>query len=203
MPLELFLTFAAASLLLALMPGPNVAVIVANAVAYGPRYGLLTVAGTSSATIVQLAIVTLGLSTALNVMAEWFEVVRWLGVAYLAYLGIEAWRTPPPNLNAVAQPKSRVAIYARGMLVSSTNPKTLLFFGAFLPQFVDPKSDPTTQLAALSITYFAIAAAVDCGWALLAGRARPAIIRLGHWTNRITGGVLLTAAATLALTRRP
>ncbi len=203
MPLELLLAFAAASALLALMPGPNVAAIVANAVTYGPRYGLLTVAGTSSAMIPQLAIVTLGLSAVLNVMAEWFEVIRWIGVVYLVYLGIEAWRAPPPDLNATAQPKSPAAIYGRGVLVSLTNPKTLLFFSAFLPQFVDPKGDATTQLATLSLIFFAVAVAVDCSWALLAGKARPAIARFGRWTNRVTGGVLLTAAATLALARRP
>ncbi|MDZ4868914.1 MAG: LysE family translocator [Alphaproteobacteria bacterium] len=203
MPLELLLAFAAASVLLALMPGPNVAVIVANSVAYGPRYGLLTVAGTSSAMVPQLAIVTLGLSAALSIMAEWFEVVRWVGVVYLVYLGVEAWRAPPPNLNAIAQPKSPAAIYARGVLVSLTNPKTLLFFGAFLPQFVDPQRDATTQLATLSLIFFAIAVTVDCSWALLAGKVRPAIARFGRWTNRVTGGVLLTAAATLALARRP
>ncbi|MBL8779978.1 MAG: LysE family translocator [Alphaproteobacteria bacterium] len=203
MALELLLAFAAASALLALMPGPNVAVIVANSVAYGPRYGLLAVAGTSSAMIPQLAIVTLGLSAALSIMAEWFEVVRWVGVIYLVYLGIEAWRAPPPNLNATAQPKSPIAIYARGALVSLTNPKTLLFFGAFLPQFVDPKGDATTQLATLSVIFFTIAVTIDCSWALLAGKVRPTLARFGRWTNRVTGGVLLTAAATLALARRP
>ena len=203
MALELLLAFAAASALLALMPGPNVAVIVANSVAYGPRYGLLAVAGTSSAMIPQLAIVTLGLSAALSIMAEWFEVVRWVGVIYLVYLGIEAWRAPPPNLNATAQPKSPIAIYARGALVSLTNPKTLLFFGAFLPQFVDPKGDATTQLATLSVIFFTIAVTIDCSWALLAGKVRPTLARFGRWTHRVTGGVLLTAAATLALARRP
>lgn len=203
MALELLLAFAAASLLLALMPGPNVAVIVANSVAYGPRYGLLTVAGTSSAMIPQLAIVTLGLSAALSIMAEWFEVVRWVGVVYLVYLGIEAWRAPPPNLNATAQPKSPIAIYARGVLVSLTNPKTLLFFGAFLPQFVDPKGDATAQLATLSVIFFTIAVTIDCSWALLAGKVRSTLARFGRWTNRVTGGVLIGAAAALALARKP
>ncbi len=92
MSVELFLAFVAASVALALMPGPNVAVIVSNAVTYGPRYGLLTVAGTSSAMIPQLAVTTLGLSAVLSFMAEWFEVLRWIGVAYLVYLGVQAWR---------------------------------------------------------------------------------------------------------------
>jgi threonine/homoserine/homoserine lactone efflux protein len=204
MSLELYLAFVAASVALALMPGPNVAVIVANAVTYGPRYGLLTVAGTSSAMIPQLAVTTLGLSAVLSFMAEWFEVLRWIGVAYLVYLGIQAWRAPVADFaGAPPQPKSVHTIYWRGVLVSLTNPKTLLFFGAFLPQFVDPKADAVSQLALLSLTFFIIALAIDAGWALLAGRARGLFARLGKWTNRITGGVLLGAGLGLALARKP
>ena len=204
MSLELYLAFVAASAALALMPGPNVAVIVANAVTYGPRYGLLTVAGTSSAMIPQLTIATLGLSAVLNFMAEWFEVLRWIGVAYLVFLGVQAWRAPVVDLAATPpQPKSRQAIYWRGVLVSLTNPKTLLFFGAFLPQFVNPKADTVSQLALLSATFFIVAVTVDSTWALLAGRARGVFARLGRWTNRITGGVLVTAGIGLAFARKP
>jgi homoserine/homoserine lactone efflux protein len=145
---DLYLAFVAASLALALMPGPNVAVIVSNSVAYGSRYGLLTVAGTTSAMVPQLLVVTLGLAGVLTFMSHWFEVLRWIGVAYLIYLGVEALRAPPANLGATkAEPKSIRAIYFKGALVSLTNPKTLLFFGAFLPQFVDAKGDAFAQLA--------------------------------------------------------
>ena len=204
MPLELYFAFVAASVALALMPGPNVAVIVTNAVTYGPRYGLLAVAGTSSAMIPQLMVVTLGLSAVLSLLAEWFEVLRWLGVAYLVSLGIDAWRAPVPDLGATpAPPKSRQAIYWRGVLVSLTNPKTLLFFGAFLPQFVDPKGEAVSQLALLSLTFFVIAVAVDSCWALLAGRARGLFARFGRWTNRVTGVVFIGAGLGLAVARKP
>jgi homoserine/homoserine lactone efflux protein len=204
MSMNLYLAFVAASLALALMPGPNVAVIISNSVAYGPRYGLLTVTGTSSAMIPQLLVVTLGLAGVLEFMSHWFEVLRWIGVAYLLYLGIEALRAPAANLAAMsALPKSPRAIYTKGLLVSLTNPKTLLFFGAFLPQFVDPKSDAVSQLALLSLTFIILCSMVDMTWALAAGRARPLLIRAGRWTNRITGGVLITAAAALALARKP
>lgn len=203
MSLELYLAFVAASVALALMPGPNVALIVANSVAYGPRYGFITVAGTSSAMVPQLTVVTLGLSAVLGFMAEWFEVLRWLGVAYLLYLGVQAWLTPPLDLNTNPQPKSARAIYLRGVLVSLTNPKTLLFFGAFLPQFVDPKSDATTQLALLSVTFLIIATSIDICWALLASKARTTLAKFGTWTNRITGGVLISAGLGLALARKP
>lgn len=204
MTIELYLAFVAASVALALMPGPNVAVIVSNAVTYGPRYGLLTVAGTSSAMIPQLAVTTLGLSAVVSFMAEWFEVLRWIGVAYLVYLGVQAWRAPVADLASTPpQPKSPQAIYWRGVLVSLTNPKTLLFFGAFLPQFVDPKTNAMSQLAFLSLTFFIIGAAIDASWALLASRARGLFARLGRWTNRITGTVLLSAGIGLAFARKP
>ena len=204
MSLNLYLAFMAASLALALMPGPNVAVIVSNSVAYGARYGLLTVAGTTSAMVPQLLVVTLGLAGVLAFMSHWFEVLRWIGVAYLIYLGGEAWRAAPADLAAAkAAPKSARAIYAKGVLVSLTNPKTLLFFGAFLPQFVDAKGDALSQLALLSVTFLVICAAVDTMWALVAGRARGLLVRAGRWTNRVTGGVLITAAAALALARKP
>src|SRR5580704_16617513 len=132
--LELYLTFVAATSILILIPGPNVALIVANSVAYGTRFGLLTVAGTSSAMVSQLALTALGMTTVLGVLADWFEWIRWVGVAYLAYLGVQQWRAKPTDLSKIKpQPKSVRAIYSRGLLVSLTNPKTLLFYGAFLP----------------------------------------------------------------------
>jgi homoserine/homoserine lactone efflux protein len=203
MSVSLYLAFVAASLALALLPGPNVAVIVSNSIAYGLRYGLLTVAGTTSAMVPQLLVVTLGLAGILEFMSHWFEVLRWVGVAYLLYLGIEALRAPAANLTATPEPKSARAIYTKGLLVSLTNPKTLLFFGAFLPQFVDPKSDAIAQLALLSLTFLVLCTLVDATWALAAGRARPLLLRAGRRTNRVTGGVLITAAAALALTRKP
>ncbi|MBI1213910.1 MAG: LysE family translocator [Alphaproteobacteria bacterium] len=204
MSMNLYLAFVAASLALALMPGPNVALIVSNSVAYGPRSGLLTVAGTSSAMIPQLTIVTLGLAGVLEFMSHWFEVLRWIGVAYLIYLGIEALRAPVADLGAAKpEPKSPCAIYAKGLFVSLTNPKTLLFFGAFLPQFVDPKGNAVAQLALLSATFLTVCTMVDAAWAMAAGRARPLLARAGRWTNRVTGGVLITAAAALALSRKP
>jgi threonine/homoserine/homoserine lactone efflux protein len=204
MSMDLYLAFLAASLALALMPGPNVALIVSNSLAYGARYGLLTVAGTTSAMVSQLLVVTLGLAGIVAFMSYWFEALRWLGVAYLVYLGIEALRRPPVDLAAAKPgPRSARTIYWKGVFVSLTNPKTLLFFGAFLPQFVDAKGDALTQLALLSLTFLVVCTAVDSAWALAGGYARPLLARAGRWTNRVSGGVLLTAAAALAVARKP
>src|ERR1700722_8629688 len=134
---ELYFAFILATTVLILIPGPNVALIVANSIAYGYRYGLLTVAGTSSAMVIQLTLTGLGMSEMLGNVAHLFEWVRWIGVAYLAYLGIKQWLATPVDLtNTPPQAKSVRTIFLRGFLVSLTNPKTLLFFSAFFPQFL-------------------------------------------------------------------
>jgi homoserine/homoserine lactone efflux protein len=199
---HLFLTFVFAVILLMLIPGPNVALIVANSVAYGSRYGLLTVAGTSSAMVVQLALAAIGLNELLGTLGAWFEWVRWIGVAYLIYLGIAHWRAPPADLAVVRpQPKSARAIYLRALLISLTNPKTLLFYGAFFPQFVSPAKDLWMQIALLSATFLMLAVLVDSGWAVAAGRAHGFLALRGRLRNRVSGGLLLCAGLGLALAR--
>lgn len=151
MTLELHLAFVAATIALIALPGPNVALIVANSVAYGWRFGLLTVAGTSAAMVPQLILTVLGMTGMLMLAGHLFEWVRWAGVAYLIYLGVQAWRAPAVDLTKV-KPELRSArsIFLRGFLVSLTNPKTLLFYGAFFPQFVTPETNLGAQLAHIS-----------------------------------------------------
>jgi homoserine/homoserine lactone efflux protein len=198
----LLLAFIAAVTLLMLIPGPNVALIVANSVAWGPRYGLLTVLGTSSAMMVQLALAALGMAQLLGALGGWFELLRWAGVAYLLYLGVTQWRAPPADLTrTTAQPRSAGRIYGRALLVSLTNPKTLLFTGAFFAQFIDPARPAGPQVALLSTVFLLIALAVDGTWAVLAGRARFLLARHGRLRNRISGGLLVGAGLGLALAR--
>jgi threonine/homoserine/homoserine lactone efflux protein len=204
MSIELYLAFVAATVVLILIPGPNVALIVANSVAHGARHGLVTVAGTSAAMVIQLSLTILGLSGFLALMASWFEWLRWLGVAYLLYLGIAALTAPSTDLTTVKPTQSAPArMFLRGFLVSLTNPKTLLFYSAFLPQFVSPGADTTTQLMILAATFLAIAVVLDGAWALLASRARRFLSLNGRLRNRITGAFFLSAAAGLALARKP
>jgi len=199
---DLFLAFVLAVTVLMLMPGPNVALIVANSVAYGARYGLLTVAGTSWAMIVQLGIVALGMTEALHAAASWFEWIRWLGVIYLVGLGIKEWRAPPVDLTRTnPEPKSARAIYGRGLLVSLTNPKTLLFYGAFFPQFVRPEGNIGLQVAVLSVTFLALAVLIDGAWAVTAGRARWLLASRGRLRNRLSGSLLMGAGLGLAMAR--
>jgi threonine/homoserine/homoserine lactone efflux protein len=200
--LSLYLAFIAAVTVLMAIPGPNVALIVANSVAHGSRYGLLTVAGTSTAMLLQLALVALGMTPLLAALGAWFELLRWVGVAYLVYLGIKTWRSPAVDLTRTRpERKSSRAMLTRAFLVSMTNPKTLLFYGAFFPQFVSSAHAVLPQVVLLSATFVAIAVLVDGSWALAAARARHLLATRGRLRNRIAGGMLIGAGAVLAMAR--
>lgn len=204
MSLDLYLAFVAASAILILIPGPNVALIVANSVAHGTRFGLLTVAGTSSAVVVHLALTVLGATAILNFLATSFDWLRWAGVVYLVWLGVRAWRAPPVDLAGTeAQARSVRLIYGRGFLVGLTNPKTLLFYGAFLPQFITPGQAAADQLLLLAVTFLVVAVVLDGVWAILAGRLRALLTTHVRLRNRLTGGLLIGAGLGLALARRP
>ncbi|MGI4954774.1 MAG: LysE family translocator [Janthinobacterium lividum] len=194
--------FILATALLILTPGPNVALIVANSVAHGARYGLLTVAGTSAAVLVHLVFVGIGMGEGLASVGAVFEWVRWAGVAYLLYLGITTWFAPPDNLaGVVAAPGSGRSILVRALLVSLTNPKTLLFYGAFFPQFIAPDRPLAPQLWILCATFLGVAIGIDVLWALGAARARRMIAGHGRLRQRISGGLLTLAGLGLAFAR--
>ena len=203
MPIDLYLAFIAAVVILMAIPGPNVAMFVANSIAHGTRYGLLTVAATSTAVVVHLALTVAGATAALNILAASFDWLRWAGVAYLVWLGIAAWRAPVANL-ADTRPQARSArlIFAQGFLVGLTNPKTLLFYGAFFPQFITPGPDAGRQLLLLAVTFLVVAIVCDSLWAILAGRLRGLLVAHTRLRNRLTGGLLVGAGLGLAMARR-
>jgi homoserine/homoserine lactone efflux protein len=154
--------------------------------------------------VIQLFLTGLGMSAFLGNLAQVFALVRWAGVAYLVYLGVVHWCAAPVDLSRQEpQMKSFRAVYLRGFLVSLTNPKTLLFFGAFFPQFLVPdQARAGTQMFLLSATFLSLALVLDGAWALGAGRVRGWLARHGRLRNRISGGMLIGAGAGLALARK-
>jgi threonine/homoserine/homoserine lactone efflux protein len=199
---SLLLAFAAAVTLLMLIPGPNVALIVANSVTYGVRHGLATVAGTVAAQALSLALVTAGLTTLLEFFGFWFGWLRWIGAAYLVWLGIQQWHAPVRDLGSVApQKKSHGPLFLQAFLVSLVNPKTLIFYGAFFPQFITLDGNVALQAGILSLVFLVIALLVDSGWALTAAKARGLLASRGRLGNRLAGGILVGAGAALALLR--
>ncbi len=199
---QLFTAFLLITLVLFLIPGPIVTLVIATSVSKGLRAGLITVAGTSCGTGVLLAVIALGLSWILNHALYWFEMLRWAGALYLIWLGIQAWRgaggaTPLP-------PSDRVQ-FGRGLLVALSNPKTIAFFTAFLPQFVDPGLPIAPQLTAMCVVSVLLGALSDLGWAILASLGRvwfmkPARAKL---LGRLSGLALIGGGIWLSLSRRP
>jgi threonine/homoserine/homoserine lactone efflux protein len=198
---HLYLGFVLTATLLMLLPGPNVGLIVANSIRHGIASGLLTVAGTTAAMAVQLALTGLGLSALLAGAGLWFFWLRWIGAAYLIYLGIRAWRAPALEPGAPALQATRRSTFGRAFLVSLTNPKTLIFYGALLPQFIVDGASPgfARQMIVLAVTALAIALTVDSLWCLAAHRLRRHLA--GRWANRMSGGILVGAGMGLALAR--
>jgi threonine/homoserine/homoserine lactone efflux protein len=205
MNFELYLAFVLATTILIVIPGPAVALIVATSLSHGTRAALVTVAGSSSAIAVLLGVTALGMTSLMLLLSQWFEVLRWAGVAYLLYLGIQQWRSKPqaPG-NPPAKAVSAHRFYLRGFVVNATNPKTLVFYAAFFPQFVDPAGPLDVQLVVLCLTFLGIATLLDSGYALLAGRLRPLLAsgRAALLRARITGSLLIAAGLGLALARR-
>jgi len=202
MSLELYIAFVAASALLVLTPGPMVAYLVATTLSHGLRHGLMALIGSAAASAVQLAIVVAGLSLILSAAGEAFVWLKWIGVAYLVYLGVKALREPADDLAPALTHRSDRRTITEAFFVNLTNPKALLFHGAFLPLFISPSASATPQLILLAATFIVVAAVLDGCWALFAARVQPLLTRVGRWRHRITGGVLLAAAGGLALVRK-
>lgn len=209
MSLELYFAFVLATVILIAIPGPNVTLIVAHAVAYGARRAFATVIGTQCAQAVQLGFVALGMTTLIVTFAAVFEGLRWIGVGYLIWLGVQRWRADALKADSESVPPAAPRGLSRGLFwqgfaVGLTNPKTWLFYAAFFPQFVNSEAPIGSQLAVLSVTYLTIATLLDGSYALLAGRARAWLGQGSHrrTTNRVAGSLLIGAGLWLALARR-
>ena len=136
-------------------------------------------------------------------MGYWFDWVRFAGAAYLVWLGIKLIRQPVEGVEAIAPPPPRGGFFLQGFLVALSNPKLLVFFGAFIPQFVDMDRDHLPQVAILGVTFMIVAALTDGAYALLAGRVRSFFsARRTRLLSRVSGGVMIGGGIWLALTRR-
>ncbi len=188
--------FVLACIALAVTPGPNVALIVGTSLNYGRRSGILTALGVNVGLLVQLAMVAGGLAYLVDAFSRHFDLVRYAGAAYLAWLAITQWRNAGQGQGAPA-PSARAA-FGRGLAVAFANPKTLLFHAAFLPQFVTDTANPLPQLAILAAVFGAVALIGDILWATAAARARAALAgRFARVADRLSAGILMGGAAVL------
>jgi threonine/homoserine/homoserine lactone efflux protein len=202
MSLHLYAAYVLACVVLVIVPGPSVTLVVANGLRHGTRAGLLTVAGTLLGLTVIIAVVGLGLTSAIEALGRWFDWLRLIGAAYLVWLG---WRMLRAEGAIQAQAGAKAppgGFLTQGLLVSLSNPKTLVFFGAFFPQFIDPAGDYTFQIVIMGVTMIAVAAVSDSAYALLSGRAGRRLS--GHRVrlmSRLSGGLLIGGGVWLALSR--
>ncbi len=201
MSVELYLTYVLACFVITIIPGPTVTLIAANSLAHGTRAGLLNVVGTQIGLGLMMLVLIVGLSSIIATMGVWFDWLRFAGAAYLVWLGWKLLRSSG-SLDAASAPPPRGGFVMQGFLVLMGNPKALLWFGAFIPQFVDPATDYVWQVVLLGLTAMATAAISDGAYAVLAGRARTMMSRHRvRLVSRLGGLCLIGGGAWLALTR--
>lgn len=175
----LLVAFLLASLVLAATPGPGVLYIVTRTLAQGRRAGLASVGGVALGNLGNALAASLGLAALLAVSTLAFNIVKFTGAAYLVYLGIKALRAPAPAAAAVSPlPPRLLHISREGFFVALLNPKTAIFFAAFLPQFIDPAASAVIQSVMFGSAFVAIASCTDTAYVLAAGIAAPALSNL-------------------------
>ncbi len=199
----LLISFAFTCFVIVVVPGPSVTVIIANSLRHGTRAGLLNVLGTQLGLLLMIGIVAAGMSAIVGGMGGLFEVLRLVGAAYLIWLGVKMWRSDGSLGSREATVRPMGSFVLQGFIVIWSNPKALLFFGAFIPQFIDPAGDTAAQTVLLGLIFMAVATVFDSIYAFAAGGA-------GGWlskervklTERMAGTFLIGGGLWLAFARR-
>jgi threonine/homoserine/homoserine lactone efflux protein len=191
--------FLTAAVVLLVIPGPAVLYIVGRSIGHGRNAGFVSALGIGVGTLVHTAAAAVGLSALLVSSATAFSVVKYLGAAYLVYLGIQRMRSKE-SLAAIpdpASPRTSLSrVFAQGIVVNVLNPKTALFFFAFLPQFIDPaRGHVATQIASLGILFACMGTTSDSLWALFSGSVAGWLRANSHWQRQeryLSGGILIS-----------
>lgn len=202
MSLQVYLAYVAACILITIIPGPTVTLIIANSLTHGTRAGLLNVAGTQLGLAIMLGVLLVGLSSVIATMGVWFDYVRIAGAIYLVWLGWKLLRANAGFGALGSTPKPRGGFFLQGFLVLMSNPKALLWFGAFIPQFVDANGNYVGQIVILGLTAMATAAITDGAYAILGGRTGKFMsARRIRLASQLSGIFLIGGGVWLAFTR--
>lgn len=207
MSLQTWLLYTAAVLVLIVTPGPSVLMCVTHGVNHGARRTLFSAFGSITAVVGIMACSAVGVGAVLAASEGLFQAVKWLGVAYLFYMGVSTFRDPASRLelpaarSAAASPR---ALYIKGLLVGASNPKALLFFTAFFPQFLDPARPQLPQFLILGATFVAFELMSLMTYASFAARVAPWLAQQGRARlfNRLSGSAFMGAAVLLATVKR-
>lgn len=196
--------YLGACFLLAIVPGPTVTVILANSLRSGTLAGLSIIVGTQAGLVTMIAVVGLGLEAVMGFMAFAFDWIKLAGAAYLVWLGFNMLRSEGKLGTAAAGPvKSYRRLMLDGFLVIWSNPKALIFLGAFLPQFVSKSGATFPQVMLLGLFFMIIAGATDSIYAVLGGRARGMLSQARvKLLSRVSGAILMAGGVWLALVKK-
>jgi len=203
MALHTWLLYLVAAVGLSLTPGPNSLLVLTHGALHGHRKTLFTVSGGALGFLALIALSMLGIGALLKASAGALTALKLCGGAYLVWLGIQLWRAPAIHLRADAAPAGArgAGLFRQGLLTALSNPKALLFYGAFLPQFIDPSRDLWLQFIVMATIFVAVEILVESLLALLAHRIRPVLRRVGKRFNRVCGGMFVAMGVALPMTR--
>jgi len=201
MDLHTWLVYLAAAIGLSLSPGPNGLLALTHGALHGRRKALFTIFGGALGFVVVIALSMFGIGALLKASLVWLTVMKWVGGAYLVWLGIQVWRSPPVGIHVggSAEPRPGWSLFQQGALSAVTNPKGLLFFAAFLPQFIDPARSLLVQFLIMAGTFAVIEIATEMFIATMAQRISPWLRRVGRRFNRACGGVFVAIGVALPL----
>ncbi|MEH6651633.1 MAG: LysE family transporter [Motiliproteus sp.] len=203
MALEMWVIYLVAVFGLSLSPGPNGLLALTHGALYGHKKTLYTVCGSVIGFILLIALSMFGIGALLKTSPGSLSLLKWLGGGYLIWLGIQLWRAPGMHLTATgSEPeKGGTALFRLGLLSALANPKVLLFFGAFLPQFIDPEYDLLLQFFVMAMTFGVVEFFVEYLLARIAHRVRPLLERNGTQFNRICGCLFVLIGTALPIAR--
>jgi len=201
MDLHTWLLYVVAITGLSLSPGPNGLLALTHGAVYGWRKATYTVAGGVIGFVVVIALSMFGIGALLQASLAWLTLMKWIGGAYLVWLGIQVWRSPPVGvpLGVPANERSSASMFWQGALSALTNPKVLLFFAAFLPHFIDPTRGLVTQFAVMAGTFALFEFATELVIVGMAQRINAWLARTGKRFNQVCGGLFVTIGAALPL----
>ncbi|MGS2718363.1 LysE family translocator [Eionea flava] len=206
MTIDVWLTFIAAVLIFALIPGPTVVLVVGQAITHGKKSVLPLVAGVLCGDFVAMSLSLLGLGAVLATSATLFFLLKWFGVAYLIYLGVKTWREKPDmeSVSFKGIDISSKKMFRSSFVVTALNPKGIVFFVAFLPQFVNSEAVALPQLLILMATFLMIVATTITSFALFAGLINHKIgtYQTRKRLNRVGGGALIGAGVLTSAMQR-
>lgn len=201
MSFDTWLIYLLAATGLSLSPGPNGLLALTHGALHGRRKALYTICGGAFGFVIVIALSMFGIGALLKTSLVWLTVLKWLGGAYLVWLGIQVWRAPPVGLEVSgnAAPRGGGSMFRQGALSALTNPKALLFFAAFLPQFIDPARSLLLQFAIMAGSFAAVEVATEALIAGFAQRISPWLKRVGRRFNQACGGMFMAIGVALPL----